>query len=424
MALVQFRSRVVVIMNFLRTLRLVSAGLVGLAGLFSISAVCLGFGGVGVSGAAIGVRSPGVAVGGISTSATGGGLAAGTSASVGSSDAGVGVTASGGDGGVTAGGGASLGGGGGVTVSGDSSAGGGSVSAGGGANASASGITASGSADADVSGESAVAPGVSTSVGVATGTDGPALAAQRSALQMGVGPFVPDRGMAQALGYGTVASGVVSTADSALQSAVSGMPALPTAPAEGSALSEQSPTVSGAESAPHKQAAHPPHSMPHPDRPLSRHVAVASGAALAGHRSAAASVALNESKMASAPKAAADSQSPQAQVVAAPGAAIMPVDADGASSMSMVVEPEPPRPGPAGQSAQDWSISGRFPDDRASSLPTAPAIVLVMILSAASAWGFVRLMSERCPQCSALLERHSAGCGNCGAHLRPSVRSA
>ncbi len=416
-----------------RTIRLVSVGLLGLAGLLLTSTFCVGFGGVGVGGVAIGVRAPGVAVGG-ATSARGGGLAAGASASVDSSSASVGAAAPSGSGGVTASGSASARGGG-VAAGGDASVGGGDVTAAGGASVgsdgasvggtttvSAGGTTASGSAD--VSGESAVAPGVSTSVGVATGTDGPALAAQRAALQMGVGPFVPDRGMAQALGYGTVAPGVVSTADSALQSAVDGMPALPTAPAQGSALSEQSPTASGAGSAPHKQAGHPPRNMSHLDRSLSRHGAVASGAAVAAHRSAAASVALNESKMASAPQATADSPPPQAQVVADAGAALMPVDVDGAPSMSMVVDSEPPRPGLVAQSAQDWSISGRFPDAPASSLPTVPAIVLVMILSAASAWGFVRLMSERCPQCSALLERHSAGCGNCGAHLRPSVRSA
>lgn len=402
-----------------RTIRLVSAGLLGLAGLFSTSVVCLGFGGVGVGGIAIGASAPGVAIGGTATSAGGGGLAAGASASIGSTSASVGVTAPGGGGGVTAGAGAAVGAGG-ATAGGGATIGGDGASVGGTTTVSAGGITANASGDADVSGDSGILPGASTSALVATGTDGPALAAQRAALQMGVGPFEPDRGMAQALGYGTAAPGVVAAADSALQSAVGGMPALPTAPAESSALSEGPPAASGSESATQKQAAHPARSMGHPDQPLSRHDAVASGAALTAHRSAAVSSALNENKPASAPTTAADPPLPHAQVAVDPGAALMPVDAAGAPSMSVVVDLEPSRPGPAGQSVQDWSISGRFPDGQASSLPTALAIVLVTILSAASAWGFVRLMSERCPQCSVLLERHSAGCRNCGAHLRPS----
>ncbi|HEY2107528.1 MAG TPA: hypothetical protein VGH29_17140, partial [Candidatus Binataceae bacterium] len=96
------------------------------------------------------------------------------------------------------------------------------------------------------------------------------------------------------------------------------------------------------------------------------------------------------------------------------------VDSSGPpATTSIIVDPRPVRPAVAGQLAQSFTISGHFPYFKSPALPTGLAALIVMLLSAASAFGFVRLMTEKCPQCAALLERNSAGCRNCGALLRP-----
>ncbi len=104
-----------------------------------------------------------------------------------------------------------------------------------------------------------------------------------------------------------------------------------------------------------------------------------------------------------------------AAAAALSGAPPAAVDADISPAMSLVVDSDPLQFD--SRSAQRWIISGQFPDSENSPLRTALAMAIVILLSAASAYGFVRLMCEKCPHCGALLQRHSAGCRSCGAHL-------
>ena len=96
---------------------------------------------------------------------------------------------------------------------------------------------------------------------------------------------------------------------------------------------------------------------------------------------------------------------------------------DVSPAMSVIAAPVALPTQLAQQPEQHWEMSGHFPYLRSYPLPTRLAIVLVMLLSAASAYAFVRLMSERCRNCSALLQRHSAGCRSCGAHWSSSGQS-
>jgi hypothetical protein len=392
-------------MSFARIIRVVAAVSFGVAGLFFGAWPCLGFGGVSVAvgGVSVGVGAPGVAIGA--------GVAPGGSGGVGAS---TGLSVGGGS--VGASGGAAIGSGG--------AAAGASTSAGGGADVSGSGTTAS----------------LSTTDSVSGTTDGAALAAQRAALQMGVGPFQPDRGMAQALGYtAAAAAAVAASADAALSSAVNGLPALPSVTAAVDATARVSVSVSsnaasstGADhpstSTDQDQSDEAPVRSRHSDPPPQRRAALAADAPPAMPQAARAPSVVKrpdqtvvrrpDQRMPEAPARSRDGTGAIQQ--AAPVLVVNPGDS---LLTSIAVAPEPPAIRPAGQHIQNWTISGSFSDIPNPSLPTAAAMAIVMMLSAASAYGFVRATSRRCPGCSALLERHSAGCRNCGTRLQHAKHS-
>lgn len=456
--------------------------LMGIAGIFVTSSTCLGFGGISVGGIGVGVgvggRGVGVSVGagsggggvggggptaGVATAAGSGGVSVGGGGvSVGRVGAtvSVGGAVSDGAGGATADVSTTAGTGGVSEGSSGVSVGSSGVSVGSAAAAAEGGLGAGGSATVDVGGSGSV--GARTGA-VVTGSasSAQAFASERAALQMGMGPDRPDRGMAQALGdyYGRApVAAVPSVADQALQSAVSAVPELPsaaTAPVESAtqpaetatdpaqsatdpvqaatdpAQSATDPAQSGADAvttsgAPRRQAssdkarAIAPRTTP----PGRRTVGNTGASQVARYNDPRRNNRANDSGHGlKVGKFAGDPPSLGAHVVNDAGSMSVVIDPPGPSlTTSVIANWAASQTDPSGQSRQGWTIAGIFSDLQTSSFPTAVPILIVMLLSAASAYGFVRLMSEKCPRCAALLERHSAGCRNCGAQLRPTVR--
>jgi hypothetical protein len=70
-----------------------------------------------------------------------------------------------------------------------------------------------------------------------------------------------------------------------------------------------------------------------------------------------------------------------------------------------------------GIDAQDWSIIAQMPAERNAPLPTRGPILLIVFLSALSAYMFVRWTSVKCPHCGKLLEPVTTTCRRCGARL-------
>jgi hypothetical protein len=234
--------------------------------------------------------------------------------------------------------------------------------------------------------------------------------------------------MAQALSYGNATVSMpVSPADAALQSAVSALPTLPSVAAEAEA-DEAAADSSSTQSATQDPQEKPSSGPSRKDAPPKKQVTAAND-----NPSTALAVAadpIDPKQTAEQPPMSKDPGNDVSQPVAAAleAPALMPeiaavqpptavvVDPAGvAPAMSIVVDSDPLRHD--GRAGQGWTISGHFPAAETSPLPTALAIVIVMVLSAASAYGFVRLMCEKCPYCGALLQKHSAGCLNCGSQL-------
>jgi hypothetical protein len=360
---------------------------------------CLGFGGVSVSAGGVGISagpggvSAGVGVGGTGTAGVSAGVTAGPTG----------------------------------TAAGTNVTGAMSVSVG------VSGVAGGASAGAAISdgGSAAVSAGMNgtpLSSAVTAGTSAVPVAAPRSALQMGVGPFVPDRGMAQALGYDKAVAAAVAAsvaADRVFRRTISALPPLPSINSGDQMVSNQLPSQTGRQQ---PQAAIPRLAREVP-APLLRPSHLSSGAK-------------DKTKTATTVEHANPVLARQlgAIVKALAANAVTAGDPLGSSSAprrSLRVLLDPPRElssvrhsratsdwqdGWRGEPEADWNMVARFSDFRASPFHTRLAALIVTVLSALSAYGWVRLMSEKCPRCVALLQRHSAGCRSCGAVFSPDYR--
>src|SRR5579875_50787 len=71
---------------------------------------------------------------------------------------------------------------------------------------------------------------------------------------------------------------------------------------------------------------------------------------------------------------------------------------------------------------QDWSIILQMPEERDAPMPRRGPVFLIVFLSALSAYVFVRWTSLKCPRCRKLLEPVATVCRRCGARLT-SVRA-
>ncbi len=448
-----------------------------LAGILLTSTRCLGFGGVGVAAGGVGVSaghagvsasvaatgtgvSAGVAATGTGAAPVSSGVAAGGTGTAGAS-AGVaatgtgtatvssGVAASGAAGAVNASVGVAPSGSGtadasaGVAAGGTGTAGGTNatgavnVSVGTGSVASGSGGISAGAAVSD-GGSLGFNAGVSGaqlgSVAVAGRSPAP-IAAPRAALQMGVGPFVPDRGMAQALGYDRAAAAAAAAsiaADRVFSKAVNALPPLPGPSAL--AVSDQPAPLEPEPQQPTQQQDRAAQKLPAAPK-LARPAAVrphrpnrAAGAAPVTVRAAAVehanpSLRREFGVSVTAPVNAVTAGDPSLTASAPRHALTVLLDPPGQlSSVRPSRAASQWQDGWGQQAGTDWNMVGRFSGLRASPFQTRLAALMVTLLAAISAYGWVRLMTQKCPRCMALLERHSAGCRKCGAVLNADHR--
>ncbi len=169
--------------------------------------------------------------------------------------------------------------------------------------------------------------------------------------------------MAQALGYGKAAvASVTSAADTALQSAVGALPALPNVAAEEEPAVAAAGSDGAGETATPTQSDQVPTASRHVDRAASKRAFTAARSDLAARGSADAPLYSNRpaKPTAKAAPAAANQPSVAPQVAGNPGAAAVIVDPpDPLSTTSIIANPDPPQPARPGKSLRVDPYAGR-----------------------------------------------------------------